>query len=192
MGYKTVSDGPGRRRIAERSGANRRVFGRNCGDEQSLAAAPFCISADETNDGSTPMTTTKNKPGLKALYIGTERGIRFYTVPSESAPDAPHHEIQVTQSKHCFCDCADFRHRYYRHYPTLSDTQWHCKHLKAVTTNCENLNEFLHDDGLCADDLCADCGAILEEVPVAIAPYDYKREWRCVACDAAREAVMYE
>jgi hypothetical protein len=41
-----------------------------------------------------------------------------------------------------------------------------------------------------AENFCPDCGTLFEEIAVPIAPYDYKREWGCPCCEAAREGVM--
>jgi hypothetical protein len=38
------------------------------------------------------------------------------------------------------------------------------------------------------DDFCADCGGILEEMPRAIAPYDYEMVWACPHCTERKEA----
>lgn len=193
MRYTEIDDKLGRRIIAEQAGTPIRVKRARCGGSTPTGGAPACVLSDVKPKRSTPMMNLSDVIELKRA---TDTSL-YFRCPSQ-AQRIVTYDVRIDSREagaHVACGCRDFQCRCKTHQPTLRDVAHHCKHIAAAIeylSDSPTIEEMDAATGLCDDDLCADCGAILEEVPVAIAPYDYKREWRCVACDAAREAVAHE
>jgi hypothetical protein len=67
----------------------------------------------------------------RVRHLNTVGSVHHFACYSTSRPGTlEHHQYISTATLRTTCTCEDYLCRHYKHYPTMHDTEHHCKHIR--------------------------------------------------------------